>query len=70
MTPLAFGSAQTLSAREAEVMEWVEKGKSNDEIAALLTMSINTVKTHLKRTFVKLGVENRTAAVSAYRAKR
>ena len=60
---------QELSAREREVMGWVEKGKTNGEIAEILSLSINTVKTHLKRSFVKLGVENRTAAISAFRSR-
>lgn len=55
-----------LSPREAEVIDWVAAGKTNEEIAVLLGMSLNTVKTHLKRSFIKLGVENRTAAVSAW----
>lgn len=57
----------TLSQREKEVLEWVEKGKSNDQISEILGLSLNTVKTLLKRSFVKLGVENRTAAVAAMR---
>ena len=57
----------TLSQREIEVMEWVEKGKSNEQISEILGLSQNTVKTFLKRAFIKLGVENRTAAVSAMR---
>ena len=57
-----------LSQREFEVMEWVEKGKSNEQISEILGHSQNTVKTFLKRAFIKLGVENRTAAVSAMRS--
>lgn len=60
---------QLLSTRESEVMEWVEKGKTNEEIAGILGLSLNTVKTHLKRAFIKLGVENRTAAVSALKSR-
>lgn len=65
--PMPLGSPVALSNREMEVMEWVEKGKSNEQISEILGLSLNTVKTLLKRTFVKLGVENRTAAVSAIR---
>lgn len=57
----------SLSPREIEVLEWVEKGKSNEQISEILGLSRNTVKTFLKRAFIKLGVENRTAAISALR---
>jgi DNA-binding CsgD family transcriptional regulator len=57
---------EILSQRENDIMGWVEKGKTNEDIAQILGLSINTVKTHLKSAFVKLGVENRTAAVSAW----
>ncbi len=56
-----------LSLREAEVIDWVAAGKSNEEISEILKVSLNTVKTHLKRSFIKLGVENRTAAVAAWK---
>jgi DNA-binding CsgD family transcriptional regulator len=59
----------SLTARETEILHWVSEGKSNQEIAAILDLSIHTVKTHLKRSFLKLGVENRTAAVAACRKK-
>jgi DNA-binding NarL/FixJ family response regulator len=55
-------SARRLSAREMEVLNWVARGKSNSEIAALLNLKTATVKKHLERIFPKLGVENRTAA--------
>ena len=54
-----------LSQRENEVLDWVAQGKSNDQISEILGISVNTLKTHLKRIFTKLGVENRTAAVQA-----
>jgi DNA-binding CsgD family transcriptional regulator len=65
--PISPGTRVALSARENEVMAWVEKGKSNEQISEILGLSMNTVKTLLKRAFIKLGVENRTAAVSAMR---
>lgn len=52
-----------LTAREAQVMEWVTAGKTNRDIAAILDISPRTVTKHLERIFVKLGVETRTAAV-------
>ncbi|GIF49216.1 LuxR family two component transcriptional regulator [Asanoa ferruginea] len=53
-----------LSAREAEVLRLVARGLSNAEIATSLHISEATVKTHLLRTFAKLGVNDRTAAVT------
>ena len=57
-------SAATLSAREVEVLGQVARGKTNAEIGHLLHISEATVKTHLLRTFNKLGVSDRTAAVT------
>ncbi len=51
-----------LTAREAEVLRWVARGKTNAEIADILAMSPRTVQKHLERVFQKLGVETRTAA--------
>jgi DNA-binding NarL/FixJ family response regulator len=54
----------TLSAREVEVLALVARGKTNAEIASSLYISEATVKTHLLRAFNKLGVSDRTAAVT------
>jgi len=51
-----------LTPREAEVLYWVVKGKTNKDIGDILGSSPMTVKKHLERIFVKLGVETRTAA--------
>ena len=51
-----------LTAKEAEVLYWVVKGKTNKDIGDILGSSPMTVKKHLERIFVKLGVETRTAA--------
>ena len=53
-----------LTPREAEVLFWVAQGKSNPEIATILGIGLTTVKKHLERVYVKLGVETRTAAAS------
>jgi len=55
---------KTLSGREIEVLAKVADGKSNKEIAKSLFISEATVKTHLIHIFSKLGVDNRTAAVT------
>ncbi|WP_372660045.1 response regulator [Hydrogenophaga sp.] len=56
----AFG----LTAREAEVLYWVVKGKINRDIADILGASPGTVKKHLERIHAKMGVETRTAAAT------
>ncbi|TWP50021.1 response regulator transcription factor [Lentzea tibetensis] len=53
-----------LSAREVEVLKCVARGLSNVEIGRTLFISEATVKTHLLRAFNKLGVSDRTAAVT------
>ena len=56
--------AQTLSAREVEVLGLVAKGLTNADIGRALHIAEATVKTHLLRTFAKLEVSDRTAAVT------
>ncbi|MFF4411054.1 response regulator [Streptosporangium sp. NPDC001559] len=56
--------AETLSPREAEVLALVAEGFTNAEIGRALFISETTVKTHLLRIFGKLGVSDRTAAVT------
>lgn len=52
-----------LTPREGDVMHWLSRGKTDAEIAALLSISPRTVHKHLEHVYVKLGVETRTAAV-------
>jgi DNA-binding NarL/FixJ family response regulator len=54
----------TLSPRETEVLRLVAAGQSNPSIAASLFLSEATVKTHLIHVFEKLGVSDRTRAVT------
>jgi DNA-binding CsgD family transcriptional regulator len=51
-----------LTAREREVLGWVAAGKTDRQIGAILALSVRTVQKHLEHVYVKLGVENRTAA--------
>ena len=51
-----------LTLREAEVLYWVAKGKTNRDIGDILGSSPATVKKHLEHVYEKLGVETRTAA--------
>ncbi|MCV2369386.1 response regulator transcription factor [Roseateles oligotrophus] len=60
----AMGLNFKLTAREAEVLYWVVKGKINRDIADILGASPATVKKHLERVFSKLGVETRTSAAA------
>jgi len=60
----AISLAFKLTAREAEVLYWVAKGKINRDIADIVGSSPATVKKHLERVFAKLGVETRTAAAA------
>jgi len=53
-----------LSERELEVLALAAKGLSNKEIARVLGRAEETVKVHLKNIFDKLGVEDRTEAVT------
>lgn len=52
-----------ISKREHEVLEWMAKGLSNQEIADKLFVSLNTVKTHTSNLFLKLEVSRRTQAI-------
>jgi DNA-binding NarL/FixJ family response regulator len=54
----------SLSGREVEVLQLVARGMTNADIGRQLFISEATVKTHLLRAFGKLGVSDRTAAVT------
>jgi DNA-binding NarL/FixJ family response regulator len=55
---------EALSPRELEILQAVAQGLSNKDIGRQLYVSEATVKTHLLRVFSKLGVDDRTAAVT------
>jgi len=55
-----------LSAREREILDWLCRGKTNVDIAAVLDISPFTVKNHVQRIFRKLAVCNRTQAAAKY----
>jgi DNA-binding CsgD family transcriptional regulator len=56
-----------VSERELEVLQCLAQGLSNEEIAAQLFISLNTVKTHLSNLYFKLDVKRRTQAVEKAR---
>ncbi len=59
----------SLTGREAEVLLWIARGKSNRDIGDILGLSPRTVNKHLEQVYSKLGVENRaSAAVMALKA--
>jgi LuxR family maltose regulon positive regulatory protein len=57
------GAGETLTAREREVVVMISQGSSNKRIARALEISPETVKSHVKRIFLKLAVSTRTEAV-------
>ena len=52
-----------LGARQLEVLQMIAQGASNKEVSRLLSISENTVKTHLRQIFLELGVNKRTACI-------
>lgn len=57
----AFG----LTPREADVLLWTARGKSNKDMSEILNISARTVNKHLEQIFIKIGVENRASATAA-----
>jgi DNA-binding NarL/FixJ family response regulator len=53
-----------LTQRESEVLMWIARGKSNRDIAEILSLSPRTVNKHLEQIYSKLGVENRASAAA------
>ena len=62
-------SGDRLTAREGQVLALVSRGQSNAAIGRELFIAEATVKTHLLRVFAKLGVDDRTAAVTVARER-
>lgn len=64
MTRMRAPVEENLSTREIEVLQLVAKGNGNREVGKVLHISTATVKTHLIHIYNKLGVNDRTAAVT------
>jgi len=60
--PASLGDRFALTEREAEVLAWIAQGKSNSEVAAIVSAQPRTIEKHLERVYRKLGVDNRFAA--------
>ena len=57
------GRREGLSDREAEILALITQAKSNPEIAALMYLSVNTIKTYIRGLYRKIGVKTRAQAV-------
>ena len=53
-----------LTARQQQVLRWVQAGKTNEEVAMILGMTLSNVKYHLRQAYKRLGVINRVQAAS------
>jgi DNA-binding CsgD family transcriptional regulator len=67
--PGAVVSGLPLTSRESQVLYWVSMGKTNDEVGSIVGARPLTVKKHLEHIYDKLGVPNRTAAASRFKAQ-
>ena len=55
-----------LTRRELDVVEGIVHGYTNDEVAHSLRMSTNTVRSHLRTVYIKLGISNRIQLANWY----
>ena len=62
----AAAKVEGLSQREEEILQNLSKGYSTKEIAERLSVSVNTVRTHLQHIYDKLHVRSRTEAVAKF----
>jgi DNA-binding NarL/FixJ family response regulator len=60
----ARAAERGLTSRESEILRYIAKGYSNEEIADMVHLSLNTVKTHVKSILSNLNVSDRAEAVA------
>jgi LuxR family maltose regulon positive regulatory protein len=65
-----ISSYENLTSRELDVLRLIANGNTYEEIATALFLSINTVRSHVKSLYGKLGVKNRVGALESARLKR
>ncbi|HYD22373.1 MAG TPA: response regulator transcription factor, partial [Flavipsychrobacter sp.] len=58
-----FDAKEKLSGRENEVLQWLAKGFSYQEIADKLFLSVETIRTHIRNIYEKLQVRNKKEAL-------
>jgi len=63
-------TTDALTPREVEILELVEQGLTNQQIASRLSLTLHTVKNHMHNLLSKLGVSSRAEAVSVFRASK
>ncbi|MBC8883810.1 response regulator transcription factor [Flavobacterium piscinae] len=57
---------ESLTGREREILELLAKGQMNKEVAAVLEISVGTVRKHIQNIYEKLHVNTRVEAVNVY----
>ena len=63
-------TTDVLTRREIEILELIEQGLTNQQIASRLSLTLHTVKNHVHNLLSKLGVASRAEAVTVFRASR
>lgn len=63
--PRPLNASDEVTARERAVLKLVAEGRSNDDIAAVLSLSVRTVERHLSNVYVKLGLSGKGARAAA-----
>lgn len=61
-------TTDVLTRREIEILELIEQGLTNQQIASRLSLTLHTVKNHVHNLLSKLGVSSRAEAVAVFRA--